>query len=316
MASPPDAVPASSPRGVVATAPTVEGSVYRWQVGEAVLEVDAATGARVTAFRIGDDNVLIGPEIDPLNYGSTFWTSPQADWRWPPVLEIDSDPYHVEGSPGVPVFVSRPGPPLGIAVSKRFDVDARREAVAITYRLLNRSDAVQKAAAWEISRVPAGGLTFFPVGDGVFAPSNLSVREIEGVLWFAYDPEPITDHQKVFADGREGWIAHVDPVRKLILVKVYPPVVRAEQAPGEAQIEVYANPEHTYVEVEEQGRYETLPPGEEASFTVTWYLRRLPGGMTPTAGNRDLLAYVRELVATAQGDRGPTVRRSEVAEAP
>lgn len=315
MASPPDPAPATSSRGVVTTAPTVEGSIYRWQVGEAVLEVDAAVGARVTAFRIGDDNILIGPEVDPLNYGSTFWTSPQADWRWPPVLEIDSDPYHVEGSPGVPVFVSRPGPPLGIAVSKRVDVDGRREAVAITYRLINRSDVTQKAAPWEISRVAAGGLTFFPLGEGVFAPSNLSVRQIDGVIWFAYDPEPITDHQKVFADGREGWIAHVDPTRKLILVKAYPPVGRAEQAPGEAQIEVYANPQHTYVEVEEQGRYEALPPGGEVSFTVTWYLRRLPAGMRAAAGNQDLLAYVRRLVATDHDDGGPAVRHSEAAEA-
>ena len=69
----------------------------------------------------------------------------------------------------------------------------------------------------------------------------------------------MTDHQKLFADGREGWLAHVDG--DALLVKTFAVVPRAAQAPGEAQIEIYATPAHTYVEVEVQGAYETIAPG-------------------------------------------------------
>ena len=35
-------------------------------------EVDARTGGRVTALRLGGRNLLTGPEIDSGNFGSTF----------------------------------------------------------------------------------------------------------------------------------------------------------------------------------------------------------------------------------------------------
>src|SRR5947207_14800898 len=63
-------------------------------------EVDARTGGRVTALRLGGRNLLTGPEIDPGNFGSTFWTSPQSSWGWPPVPEVDHAEYRasIEGS--------------------------------------------------------------------------------------------------------------------------------------------------------------------------------------------------------------------------
>ena len=56
-------------------------------------EVDARTGGRVTALRLGGRNLLTGPEIDAGNFGSTFWTSPQSAWGWPPVPEVDHHEY-------------------------------------------------------------------------------------------------------------------------------------------------------------------------------------------------------------------------------
>ena len=121
-------------------------------------------------------------------------------------------------------------------------------------------------AAWQITRVPPGGLSLFPTGAGVdppCPPSNLAVREAMGVTWYAYDGAAVTDHQKLFADGREGWLAHVDG--DAVLVKTFAIVPRAAQAPGEAQIEIYANPSLTYVEIEAQGPYETIAPGAALS---------------------------------------------------
>ena len=152
-------------------------------------------------------------------------------------------------------------------------------------------------APWEITRLRTGGLTFFPIGEGAQPPSSLTVREAEGAIWFDYDPSSITDHQKLFAHGSEGWVAHVDVPRRMLLIKTFPNISKEEQAPGEAQIELYADPAHTYVEVEQQGAYRPLPPGERTIWTVVWRLRRVPPGIELAPGNKNLLALVRALAA-------------------
>ena len=148
---------------------------------------------------------------------------------------------------------------LGVEVEKILSVDRARGAILFEYRIHNLGQTPLQTAPWQITRVAPGGLTFYPSGEGHFAPSNLHVREEDGVTWFDYDKSKITGDQKLFADGREGWLAHVD--RDALMVKTFPVAPRAAHAPGEAQIEIYANPAHTYIEVEVQGAYETIPPG-------------------------------------------------------
>ena len=90
--------------------------------------------------------------------------------------------------------------------------------------------------------------------------------------------------------------------------KPSPEIAPGDQAPGEATIELYADPAHTYVEVETQGAYRELAPGAQTSWTVTWRLRRLPLAIGATVGNKDLLALVRALVTS--GDRRVRTRRT------
>ncbi len=115
-----------------------------------------------------------------------------------------------------------------------------------------------------------------------------------GVTWYAYDGAAVSDHQKLFADGREGWLAHVDG--DAVLVKTFANVPRAAQAPGEAQIEIYANPSLTYVEIEAQGPYETIAPGAALSWRVVWLVRRLPSDVPRTVGSGPLLDFIRGAV--------------------
>ncbi|MES1171796.1 MAG: DUF4380 domain-containing protein [Bacteroidota bacterium] len=280
--------------------PEIEGQIYRWRFGEVSFEVDAAVGARIVGFRIGNENILTGPEVNALNYGSTFWTSPQADWNWPPVVEIDGGAYAVTGEGADLVFQSAVGGQMGIAVSKKFHVDSDRETVTIEYTMENRSTETRTVAPWEISRLATGGLTFFPKGAGVLPPSTLKVSEAVDAIWFDYDPAPITDHQKLFAHGSEGWVAHIDKPRRMLLIKTFPPIDRNDHAPGESEIELYGDPEHTYVEVEQQGAYRPLAPGARVDWVVVWRLRRVPLGIDIATGNKDLLALVRALSATSQ----------------
>jgi hypothetical protein len=278
-------------------APSIHGGSHVLAWDEVSMEIDARVGGRVTALRLGGHNLLTGPEVDPGNYGSTFWTSPQTAWGWPPVPEIDHLPYRAYLEGDTVVMRSDPAPALGVEIEKRFSADRARAAIVFDFRIYNWGAAAIQTAPWQITRVPPGGLTFFPTGDGRFPPSNLDAIESLGVTWYAYDRAAITDNQKLFADGREGWLAHVDVDRQTLLIKTFAVTPRAAHAPGEAQIEIYASPAHTYVEVEAQGAYGAIAPGAFSHWRVVWLVRRLPSDLRCAAGSAELLAHVRALVA-------------------
>jgi hypothetical protein len=263
-------------------------------------EVDPAVGGRVTALRLAGRNLLTGPDVDPGNYGSTFWTSPQGVWGWPPPPEIDHAPYDVVSATADEILLRGPtSAALGLSVDKRFAIDRAHGAIRQTFTINNHGAEPVSAAPWQISRVAAGGLTFFPTGMGSFAPSNLALREALGVSWYAFDAGEVTGHHKLFADGAEGWLAHVD--RDALLVKTFAAVPRSLHAPGEAQIEIYASPAHNYVEIEPQGAYEAIAPGAASTWRVSWLVHKLPQDIVAATGSAQLVAYVRSLVAADTG---------------
>jgi hypothetical protein len=276
----------------------VQGSVFRFAFGDTVLAVDAAQAGRITEFSLGGRNILTTAQSPGQNnWGSTFWTSPQSDWGWPPPAEIDPGPYAIQVVGGSLVLASAVAPGLGLAVSKRFSVDMSRGSVNIEYGIANRGPQPRAAAPWEISRVAAGGLTFFPMGEGQpwKGPQELLPLQIsEGVAWLASETVAAPNDQKVFADGREGWIAHV--AGDLLLVKAFADTTPAEAAPGEAEIELYTDPGRTYVEVENQGAYARLEPGQASTWPVRWFLRKLDPSVPVRPGSAKLLAMVRGLV--------------------
>src|SRR5579859_3285928 len=94
-------------------------------------EVDPQVGGRITSFRLGGLDVLSGPDVDAYNYGSTFWTSPQSDWGWPPPVEVDLHPYRVSRSDDSLTLTSSPQDTLGVRITKRFSADRTKSAIAI-----------------------------------------------------------------------------------------------------------------------------------------------------------------------------------------
>jgi hypothetical protein len=277
--------------------PRFEAGRYVLDWGAGRIEIDPITGGRVTALHLDGGNLLTGPDVDPGNYGSTFWPAPQSAWGWPPLAEVDHGPYEVIRARDALVLNGASNPALNVSIDKRVAADRARGAVVFEFSINNRASAPMQLAPWQITRVPPGGLSFFPTGSGSYPPSNLAVREQGGVTWYAYDAAAITDHQKLFADGSEGWLAHVNVEAGALLVKTFDAVPRAEHAPGEAQIEIYASPAHSYVEVEVQGAYRTIAPGDALAWRVVWLARKLPPGMAPVAGSAALLAFVRGVVA-------------------
>jgi hypothetical protein len=119
-----------------------------------------------------------------------------------------------------------------------------------------------------------------------------------GVVWFQYDPASIPDSQKAFVDGEEGWLAQLDG--DLLFLKVFPPVPADRAAPGEAEIEIYVDGKAHFVEMEQQGPYDVLAPGESSHWQVQWLVRRVPHTVVAEPESASLLAWVRELAAAVR----------------
>ena len=259
------------------------------EFGSTYFEVTPAHGARITSLRPAGSEFLF--LAGSANYddalGSTFWPSPQ-NWGWPPPAEIDLTAYvaSVDGG-GVITAQGTADPTTNLKVVKRFSANLLHEAVEIEYSMTNTGAAAAAWAPWEITRVPATGLAFWPTGGAPSGDSPLVTQAVQGNTWA--DPKQTQGEGKLFADAGGGYLAYVLGDR--LLVKQFDDQPKSAAAPGEAEIELYVNPDHTYVEVENQGAYKSIAPGETVTWKITWYARKLPAGVTASLGNPDLVAF-------------------------
>ncbi len=258
---------------------------YTLRGDDLTLEVDPRTGGRVTSFRLRGAEALSGPDVHPTNWGSTLWTSPQSAWGWPPPREFDDVAHSAEIDGDALALRGPTCAAVGVSLGKRFSLDIEGRAVLIEYSAENRGPAARALALWEVSRVPKGGLTFFPTGEGTHGTLPLEVAG--GGTWYLHRPETLTaDGSKSSGDGTGGFIAHAGG--GLLFVKSFDDLGPEEQAPGEGEVEIYGNTR--YVEVEVQGPYVTLAPGSSTRWSVRWTLRELAGrDLTP--GDDDLFAF-------------------------
>jgi hypothetical protein len=260
------------------------------ELGETRFEVTPEHGARVTSLQYGGQELLVltGAANFEDAVGSTFWPSPQS-WPWPPPAEIDRDPYQpsVEAR-GVITLVGQPHEGTGLRVTKTFTANLAREAIELSYAMTNISQEPVSWAPWEITRMPATGLAFWPTGGAPYGDQPLATETAHGQTWCA--PSKTSGEGKVFADGTGGYLAYA--VGSHILIKQFADTPPSQAAPGEAEIELYVNADHGYFEVENQGAYSSIAPGATVTWRVTWYTRRLPPGVSAAAPHADLVAFV------------------------
>ena len=250
------------------TVKAVEDGKYDIKVGDITMTVNAAQGGKIVSYRLGDKEVLSQTRF-PNSFGSTFWTSPQSEWNWPPVAEYDRKAFKAEVNGNVLVLTGEKSERFGYRVRKEFKADAKNNSIAITYTNVNESGETRKVAPWEISRVPNGGMLFFDAKEATPANNMKGLPFVyeKKAAWYILDEDK--DNRKINADGK-GWLAFSD--NGLLFVKKFQDLKAGEEAPAEAEIQIYANPGKTFVEIEEQGAYTTLAAGEELDWTVTWYL--------------------------------------------
>jgi len=242
-------------------------SKYSITVNDLSLTVDAGAGAKILSFKNGDKEVI--SQLQRFNaFGSTFWTSPQAEWNWPPVAEYDRNPYEVTTDGKSIVLKGQKSERFGYRITKEISADPSGNAIVVAYTITNESGNTKKVAPWEITRVPGNGVIFFdaPV-DEITPAGKLPFVAKYGLSWYQYNES--AEQRKINADGK-GWLAYCND--GLLLVKKFDDITKDQPAPNEAEVQVYVNEGKTFIELESQGAYTELAPGASLEYTVKWYL--------------------------------------------
>ena len=265
-----------------------ENNVFTLQSADALMTIDIAKGGKILSLKYKEQEVISQSRF-PESFGSTFWTSPQKEWNWPPVPEFDKQAYTVKRRDSHLVITSPVSQRLGLSVGKDFSVDPKDYAFVITYSIKNEGSEPRRVAPWEITRVPNNnGLIFFNAVNSIWPAGLMTFETAHNAAWYKTDEAP--QNRKVNADGR-GWLAYC--ADGLLLVKKFQDLKADEPAPGEAEIQVYVNRGKSYIELESQGAYTLLQPGEELKWTVRWYLKPVDKTAEPS---KSLMETVQKLV--------------------
>ena len=263
--------------------------LYSLQCGHVKMGINAAKGGKILSLKY-DDREMLSQLRWPEAFGSTFWTSPQKEWNWPPVKEFDKNPYTVTQDGGTLKMTSEVSERLKCRVGKTFTTDEKDGAIVVTYTITNEGSEPRKVAPWEITRVEnEGGVIFFdaPV-DGIWPAGLMDFKTQYGLAWYQTDER--NENRKVNADGK-GWLAYCS--RGLLLVKRFDDLTPEQPAPDEAEVQVYVNRGKAHIELESQGAYQLLQPKESLSWTVRWYLMPYEGEAVPSEA---LAKQVRDIV--------------------
>ena len=280
-----------------ALAQTVQGSVeegFIIKAGKVTMIVSAKEGGKIMSYKY-DDKEMLSQSKAPNQYGSTFWTSPQKEWNWPPVTEFDRSAYTDETSASNAgkslLLTSQTARKLPFQIQKLYTPDPKGNFIRVSYTIVNKGETERKVAPWEISRVVAdeSGLIFFdaPV-EGITPAGLIPFKGEAGASWYSFEQAP--QNRKINSDGK-GWLAY--SANGLLMIKKFDDLTPAQPAPDEAEIQVYVNQGKTYIELESQGEYKNLAPGQSLTWTVDWYLIPLKDEAVPS---KKLLDQVRKTI--------------------
>jgi hypothetical protein len=264
-----------------------------------VLEIDAISGAKVGSLSIDGYNFLTDSLVHKNYWGSSFWISPEAVWN-SSERDFDAKPYMGRIENGKVILTSPESVKTGLTVTKAFWGNKRNNSFVIEYTIMNGSGEAKDLAPWEVTRVHTDGIAFFPFGEGKRRGGLIPFTvEKEGISWYKYRSQdvPLKGDRQLYSDGSEGWLAQVN--EQIVLIQKFNDIPFEKNAPEEGEVEWYASPAtpgKSYVEIEHQGAYTKLQPGQSLTWKSEWYLRKLPANIKPEVGNAELDEYVRKVV--------------------
>ena len=267
--------------------------IFELKAGNSIMKI-SANGGRIISYKIGDKEMLTQAS-EHENYGSTLWSAPQSDWGWPPFDVLDNQEYQVKQKKNYLKMTSKPDPKSGFQMIKTWKVIGDQK-IQIEYQIKNISGKPKSVGAWDVTRVPCGGMAFFPDGGAGKVPESSLKADLRqnGIDWISIDKKPISDHQKLFSTAKEGWLAYA--LNGLLFIKQFPDTKPENYSPEQGEVEIYINKEKSYTELENHGVYQLLKPGESLNYKENWFLIPVPETIKTEAGNLELSKLVRTLV--------------------
>jgi len=271
------------------------GSKFSLTCANVYFEIDSARGARITSFKLNDNELMyVDFNITDLA-GSTFWPSPQSVWNWPPAANLDSNPYKSSIKLNKIVFTSDTDPKSMLRFYKTVYANAIDTSIMIDYCIKNEKTSSQKWSPWEITRVLNSGLTVFAKGDGsITGDMTGRTEQLNGYVWYDQDFTSGEVGSKFFCDGK-GWVAHVVD-GDMLFIKKFDNIAIGKAAPGEAEIEVFTAADKSYTEIENQGTYTTIASNDSVIWKVKWFARKLPVTVNVSIGSNSLTSYIENVL--------------------
>lgn len=275
----------------------LENGLYSMHSNDVRLLIDPKLGARVVSVQINEKEILLQHRAQLLNWGSTFWPSPQKQWNWPPPYAIHFGGYNSEIQEEQLVMVSDTDPDLGLSARKEFSFHENGKYLRIMYELKNETDSVVHVGPWEITCVPAvGSKVFFKLGPvPENASSTLDFQDIGGIGWFDFDKDEIAGNLKMFSNTPQGWLGHINGDR-VLFIKTFEVIPACDLPPGQGNVEVYTSQRFEYIELENHGKYQRLAPAASLHYEVKWFISILPDHIPADHMSEALINHVQSFI--------------------
>ncbi|HSN43519.1 MAG TPA: DUF4380 domain-containing protein [Propionibacteriaceae bacterium] len=280
--------------------------------GSLEVEFLPAVGGRLASLRHAGVDLVLPPGRVPGFYGDTFWPSPQSRFDWPPPPVLDAEPYDVLADTECELTMrSAPDPDFGFQVGKHFTLS--EHGLATVFTLTNTWPVEQDVAPWQVTRATREGLLVWAGGEPFTDADRLQKqREDPGCTYLhAATPAPfegfvasgshaslhvpsVTRTSKFFSDAR-GWLAHVH--HGTVFLRIFPDLTLDQIAPRQGEVELFFDPVRDYIEIENQGPYETLAPGAALSYAVEWRFGAVDPDIPTDRITPELLRSIHALLA-------------------
>jgi hypothetical protein len=82
----------------------------------------------------------------------------------------------------------------------------------------------------------------------------------------------------------------------MVFIKTFEDISTPEIAKEQGEIEIYANGDQLYTELENHGKHEKLKPNQSLIYQVKWYLRTLPSNLDKSEGSIELVHFIQKQI--------------------
>lgn len=250
-------------------------------------------GGRIIVYELNGKNVLHrNPEQDGIIYepgkliepaGGRFDIGPENIIPPRPALYFGKWEGKITGKRQAQL-ISQRDTSTGVQLIRIFKLDDHGSKLTYTQIIRNIDSQTKHYCSWSRTFAKGGGISLtplnpesrFPKGYLIYGPGRVmdfmpaqepNFRVRNGILEIIGPPE----RPKFVMDVSEGWLAYLTRDDQLFIKKfpVYPDRVYGEMSAANVSIWYFRE---EMCEIEPMGPMETIKPGEEATFTETWYL--------------------------------------------